>query len=201
MATPFDRLMDTIRTYIPGAIDIAIKQELFGVCQEFFRESNVWQEVVPFTLTQGEDTADVMPFTGKIERLAYVVGSENKIPVRNATMPDPYNGTILMPFASAGNYEATLIINVSDPISRDVFPIVPQYLMDRHWEVIMHGVLSHFYAHPKKPYSDIQLAALYNSKFKGGYARARNDQNALYRQGAQAWRFPQTYNNHRQPRR
>ena len=200
MATPFDRLMDTIRTNIPGAIDIAIKQELFGVCQEFFRESNVWQEVVPFTLVQGSDTADVMPFAGKIERLAYVMNGD-KITVRNATMPDPYTGTILMPFASAGDYEATLIINVSDPVSRDVFPIVPQDLMDRHWQTIMWGLLSHMYAQPKKPYSDINLAALYNSKFKGATARARNDQNALYRQGAQAWRFPQTYNNHRQPRR
>lgn len=200
MATPFDRLMDSIRTYIPGAIDIAIKQELFGVCQEFFRESNVWTEDVPFTLLQGATTVEVIPYAGKIERLAWVVNAD-KYPVNNATMPDPAVGLILLPYGSAGDYIATLILNVSDPVSRDVFPIVPQDIMDRHWQTIMYGVLSHFYAQPKKPYSDINLAALYNSKFKGGYARARNDAKSLYRQGAQAWRFPQTFNNRGQIRR
>jgi len=200
MPTPFDRLMDTVRPNLAGAIDIAIKQELFAVCQEFFRESNVWTEELTFTLLQGADTAEVMPFAGKIERLAWVVNAD-KIPVRNATMPDTYNGVILMPFAAAGDYVATVILNVSDPVSRDVFPIVPQELMDRHWQTIMHGLLAHMYAQPKKPYSDINLAALYNSKFLGGRARARNDAKALYRQGAQSWRFPQTFNNHGQIRR
>lgn len=197
MATPFDRLMDTVRSNIPGAIDVAIKQELFGVCQEFFRESNVWRESVPFIIAKGSDTADVMPFAGKIERLAWVTNSDNR-PVNNATMPDTYTGTILMPYAQPGNYNACLIINVSDPVSRDVFPIVPNDLMDRHWQTIMWGLLAHMMAQPKKPYSDINLAALYNSKFKGSTARARNDANALNRQGAQAWRFPQTFNNNGQ---
>jgi hypothetical protein len=200
MATPFDRLMDTVRSNIPGAVDITIKQELFGVCQDFFRESNVWQENIPFTILPNTDTAEVLPYAGKIERLNWV-NNADAIPVRNATMPDPYNGVILMPYAAAGDYFAQLILNVSDPVSRDVFPIVPNSIMERHWEVIMHGLLSRMMAQPKKTYSDINLAALYNSKFKGGTARARNDAKALYRQGAQAWRFPQTFNNHGQVRR
>lgn len=200
MPTPFDRLMETARPSLPGVIDNAVKQELFAVCEEFFRESNVWQENIEFVVEAGSDTGEVTPFAGKIERLAWV-NNADKITVRNATMPNPEIGTVWMPYASAGTYFAQVILNVSDPVSRDVYPIVPADLMKRYWQVIMHGLLAHMCAQPRKPYTDLQMAAFYNAKFKGGYARARNEAKQLYRQGAQAWRFPQTFNNHGQTRR
>lgn len=193
MPTPFDRLMDTIRPNLPGAIDTAIKQELFGVCQEFFRESNVWQESLDFTILANQDTAEIMPFAGKLERLAWVINAD-RTPVNGATLIDPYNGVIRIPYAQAGDYKAQVVLNVSDPVSRDVFPIVPQELLDRYWQVIMHGCLAHMMAQPKKPYTDINLAALYNSKFMGGRARARQEAKELFTLNSQAWSFPQTFN-------
>jgi len=200
MATPFDRLMETVRPYLPGAIDTAMKQELFAVCEEFFTDSNTWQENVPFTIVQGSDTAELMPYTGKIERLNWVT-DQNGFSVNRCTITDIYNGIIRAPQANPGTYNAQLIMNVNDPISRDVFPIVPVGIVDRYWQTLMHGLISHMMVMPNKPYTSVQMAAVYNSKFMGGIARARNEANEMFTQNSQAWRFPQTFNRSKNSRR
>lgn len=192
MASPFDRLMETVRQYLPGATDMSIKQNMFGVCQDFFQESNVWQESLDFTINAGEETAEVMPYTGKIERLLWV--TKDGIPITSATMPDTTTGTILIPHAEAGAYKAQVALNVSDPVSRDVFPIVPYPIVNDYWQVMMHGLIATMMAMPNKPYTNLGLAAIYQTKFQGATARARNTTKELNTYDAQTWRFPQSFN-------
>lgn len=194
MATPFDRLMDTIKPHLPGVMDNAVRQELFVVCEEFFDSSNVWTEDIPFAMNDGDETGTITPFSGRILRLMYVVNSAGN-PVNGVTMPDTQQGIIAFPFdMNGGTYTATVALTVADPLSRDAFPIVPNDLVTKHWRTLMYGVLSNMMVMPAKPFTNIQLAAYYQKKFSGGTSRAMNEANTGSTYGSQSWRFPQTFN-------
>lgn len=193
MATPFDRLMTTIRPHLPGAIDEAIRQELFMACLEFFKTSDAWREALDFTLAPGENTAEVYPFTGRINRLLAVLDDGRGI--RGATMATP--PVIVMPFPAntSVTYQAVVGLTVSDPLTRDAYPIVPYELVERYTEELMHGILSRMMAQPSKPYTNTALAQFYILKFKGGMSRAKNAANTGNAFGSQAWAFPQSFAN------
>lgn len=194
MASPFDRLMTTIHPHLPGAMDLAIKQELFSVCQTFFEDSNVWREDIPFSLGVNDDSAEIMPYTGRIKRLLYVNNSDG-FPVKGVTMPDTEAGLIQFPStANADDYVATVALTVSDPASRDAFPIVPQPLVSKYWQVLMWGILANMMVQPSKPYTDVNRASFYLNKFNGGKARARNEANSGNTKNSQAWAYPQSFN-------
>lgn len=195
MASPFDRLMDSIRPHLPGAVDQAIIQALFPVCEDFFRMSDVWREEIPFTLQEGVRIAELMPFSGRIERLLWVETAD-KLPVQGATMPDASTGIVVMPYEAQTEtqYTAVVSLTVTDPVDRNSFPIVPYDIATKHWQVLMHGALSRMMAQPSKPFTNVALAQFYLVKFNGGTARAKNDANVGNTAGSQRWAFPQTFN-------
>ena len=191
MASPFDRLMDTARPHLPGAIDTAIKQELFMVCHTFFNMSDTWREDIDFVSVAGSKEADVMPFAGRILRLLSV--EQNGVPVRGATMKNVMDGIISLPYEAGGadNYKAKVSLTVTDPASRDAYPIIPYEIAQRYQDVLLHGLLAHMLAQPSKPYTNLSLAQFYLLKFKGGSARAKNETKVGSTQGSQVWTFPQ----------
>lgn len=197
MATPFDRLMTTIRPHLPGAIDEAIRQELFSVCEDFFGETNVWKEDLAFTLPANTLNADIMPFTGRIIRLLYV--TKDDIPVKGVILTDPVQGVLRFPLKNteAGAYVATVALTVSDPVDRDAYPIVPFDLMTRFWRTIMEGTLANMFAQPMKPYTNLALGSYHLGNYRGGRARARNAELAGNTKNSQAWAFPQSFNRRR----
>lgn len=197
MATPFDRLMETIRPHLPGAIDVAIKQELFSVCEDFFEKTNVWKETLDFTLPANTLEVEIMPYTGRLIRLISV--TKDNIPIRGVTLTDPVQGVLLFPNTNpeAGDYVSVVALTVSDPISRDAFPIVPTDIMTRFWRTIMEGTLANMMAQPSKPYSNPSLGAYHLSNYKGQLARARNVTKEGNTLNSQAWSFPQSFNRRR----
>jgi len=197
MAKPFDRLMDTIRPHLPGSMDNAIRQELFAVCEDFFTNTNVWKETLDFVLPANTKEVEIMPYTGRIARLISV--TKDDIPVNGVILTDPVQGTLLFPTEGpdAGDYVALVSLTVSDPISRDAYPIVPVDLMTRFWKDIMEGTVANMMAQPSKPYTNLALAAYHQSRYKGGTARARNAQLAGNTKNSQSWAFPQSFNRRR----
>lgn len=195
MASAFDRIMDTARPHLPGSIDDAIRQELFGVCQEFFGESNTWREHIDTVLKYDENMAEIMPYSGQIKRLLHVL-DKDKTPVQRVILTDPIQGVLRFPFKANGDTDYTAVVAIipSDPVDRDAFPIVPYDLITMYWREIMHGLLAAMMAQPSKPYTNPTGVALYTSKFKGGIARARNRANAGETKNSQNWRYPQSFN-------
>lgn len=195
MASPFDRIIMTARPNLPGVIDDAVRQELFMVCLDFFKRSNAWQEEIKFTLKPNCFTADVQPFAGRIERLLYVK-QENRF-VQGATMEDIMSGQIRM--RSSVNeptvYGAIVALTVTDPVTRDAYPIVPQEIVARYTEELLHGLYSRMMSQPSKPYTNLSLAQFYMTKFNGGAARALNALKTGDTLGSQRWGFPQTFSN------
>lgn len=198
MASPFDRLMETVRPHLPGSVDQAIRQELFAACQEFFGESNVWREECDTILKLDENEAEIMPYTGMIKRLLHVKDRDGAA-VNGVTITDTIQGVLHFPYKANGDTPYTAVVSLipSDPISRDAFPIVPYDLVTKYWREIMWQLLAQMMVQPSKPYTNVSLASLYLSKAKGGTARARNAMNAGSTKNSQAWAFPQSFNRRR----
>jgi hypothetical protein len=191
MATPFDRFITTIRPHLPGAIDEAIRQELFVVCQDFLRRSQAWQEDIEFTLAANEREAEIVPYAGRIDRLVSV--EKDGFPVSRALMRAP--GTIRMPYAPSGpeTYTARVALLVSDPVTRDAYPIIPYEIVERYFDTLISGVCSRMMAQQQKPYTNLSLAQFHLAKFRGEASRARNEINTGYTNGSQRWTFPQNF--------
>lgn len=192
MSTPFKRLMETIRPHLPGAIDDAIRQELYLTCLEFFRRSNSWREEIDFTLQPGKDTAYITPSAGRIERLMSVSGDGGH-DVRGAFIVE--RDIIKMPHSAASpeKYTAVVALRVSDPVSRDSYPIVPYDLVERYTEELIHGILARMMAQPSKPYTNLSLAQFYLTRFRAGISRAKVSVASGDTFGSSSWHFPRNF--------
>lgn len=196
MATPFDRLMTTIRPHLPGALDEAIRQELFFACHEFFERTDVWTEDQSFTVLRDTDFGEIMPFSGRVVRLLGVEFEGRS--VRGVTLSEfDSTGTakVKMPHKETTTHEyiARVSLTVSDPLTRDAYPIVPVEIVTRYTEALMHGILGRMMMQPSKPYTNLQLAQVHTVKFRGEMSRARNEKKEGNTAGSQAWAFPRTF--------
>src|SRR6478736_888743 len=54
--TPIDRLFANSRIHLPGALDSALKLELFNVLDDFLQRSLFWQEDIDYVTVADQDT-------------------------------------------------------------------------------------------------------------------------------------------------
>jgi len=203
MATPFDRLIETVSMSLPGASATAIKQELFDVCLEFFKKSDAWREDITFEVKPYQTDAYIAPFAGRINRLMFVttrpaLGSsgepvERGLPVRGAYLPDPSTIRVRVAPTALEGYIANVSLTVNDPTTRDALPIVPADLIERYYAELQSGLLARMMAQPSKPYTNVSLASYHLRAFSGATSRARNEVAEGYLAGGQAWRFPSNF--------
>lgn len=188
----FQRLMDTARPHLPGAVDNAVLQELFLVCDEFFKKSQAWREGIEFTVLRGEHAGMIMPFAGSIDTLLWVEDAKG-FPVRGAYMGEDNTVSLRHPAQETLNYTAFVNLTVTDPTTKDAYPIVPANIVEKYTDELLSGLLSRMMAQPNKPYTNLSLAQYHDRKFRGGAARAYNSINTGNTRGSQRWAFPQTF--------
>ena len=202
MATDsINRLMDQARMHLPGALDGFIKTELFSVLDTFFKDTNLWFEDLTFTANPTSNTylqapADytytLTPTSGQIVRLLTAWdGNEKKI---GAAMPQPGQIIIQYPPATSSTFGARVALTVVDPLDADGYPVFPEWVLQRHGDVVLDGLLGYMMAQHAKPYSNPQLASVRLRKFRSGVSVARNSAKQQNVYGGQTWRFPQTFN-------
>lgn len=184
-----ERLMNDIRTRLPGAIDDAIKREYFVTMREFFDTANIWTEEVEFDTESGETEYEVTQTeNSQIIRLERVL-DQNDRPVA-AVMDEP--GTITLGFepTSEETFIATLILNVDDPTDRDDFPQFPSWILKKYMEGIMDGILGRMMSQPAKPYANERLAIYHMRRFRVAMVKAKTEWRHGQLFGAQRWQFP-----------
>lgn len=196
-----NRLMDSARIKLPGALDAAIQIELFAVLHEFFQETNIWYEDIQFDVTPTNDTylenPDAYTYEltvledGTINRLISVVSSDGF--VKKAVMPTP--GYVILAYSpdKADTYTARVSKTVLDPVTRDGYPVFPDWIMKKYGIDILDGVLGRMMGQIAKPYSSPQIATVHLRNFKQAINKARAEamHGNVYR--GQNWRFPQTF--------
>lgn len=192
-----ERLMQNLRVRLPGAIDDAIKFELFNTLNDFFQGSNIWREDIPVPITPGVKTYPLIASgPAAIVRLMGVIDN-NSLPVDAVLDLDTRDLVLTLDPSSAVDYTAQVSLTVDDPVDRESYPIFPIWVLNLYINDIIDGVLGRMMSQPAKPYSNTQLAAYHTRSFTSAISAARAEANRKYAYGAQRWRFPQTFNRYK----
>lgn len=188
-----NRLMDNLRISLPGAVDAALRLEVFNALNDFFQGSNIWREDIEVPITAGVTNYEITP-TGPavIVRLIGVIDS-NKLPVK--AVLDLITGELALASAPSqtDTYTAQVVLTVNDPLDREGYPVFPMWVLNLYQNDIISGVLGRMMMQPAKPYSNLPLAAAYTRSFQSAISAARAEANRRFTYRAQAWQFPQGF--------
>lgn len=186
--------MDNLRIRLPGAIDDALRMELFNTLNEFFMGSNVWREDLEVSVSAGTKNYDLTP-SGSA-RVVRLMGTkdDNGFPI-NAFV-DLITQELVLPEtpSTSGTYTAQVALSVDDPTNSEGYPQFPPWVVNIYQSDIIDGVLARMMSQPAKPYSNSQMAILHSRRFANAVALARAEANRRYVYGGQTWRFPQQFN-------
>lgn len=184
-------LIDQARMRLPGALDAAIFVELSSTLKEFFEQSNIWQERIEVYAVPGvveyELDADT-DYTTEFIRLMHVKNADGR--VISASMETP--GTIILATAPAGaeTYYATVAKNL---VATGSSPVVPDWIIGKHYNGLLDGLLGRMMSQLAKPYSNPRLAVVHLANFKRTMNLARKQATHQNIYSAQRWRFPSNF--------
>lgn len=187
------RLMNNLRIALPGAIDDAIKLEVYNALNDFFQDSNIWTEDISIPVVAGQTSYVITPAeTASITRLMGLVDG-NQITVA-CSMDTPGTVVLWTTPSTSDTYTAKVSLTINDPLDGDNYPTFPYWVLNKYQNDIIDGVLGRMMAQPAKPYSNIQLAAFHTRAFRNAIANARQEANRRNIYRGQRWQFPQTFN-------
>lgn len=199
MPTDIDRFMKNARSRLPGAVDDVLQLELFNTMDEFFKNSNVWNEDIDINIPGLDPAGTVYELTptgpALIHNLLWVYQVPDDDTVGrgagiSADMSIPGELTLRTQPSSAQVYRVTVSLTVQDPTARSGYVTFPAWVLARYRDTILDGLLSKMMSQPSKPYSNVQMSVFHMRKFKIGYTAAKVEwqRNNGYRR--QAWVFP-----------
>ena len=200
MSAQLNRFMNDVRMRLPGALDDAIKWELFYALDEFCKETNAWQERIILPVMPNVFEYEIEPEENRariIRLLSVTLGSGlDESLVYDATLPEPellvlHRDPGEVPEGSEHTYNVLVALTVIDPVDAiDTLPDFPDWFFVNYKQEITDGVLSRMMSQPAKPYFSREGFLYHGKRFRNGMSRARvavNHQNVY---GAQRWRFP-----------
>jgi hypothetical protein len=192
MTDAFLRMMDNLRIRLPGALDSAIRLELFNTVQEFLGETSIWKEEIEFTTV--EDQVEYLLISTGVSRIENLIGVVNSTdtPI-GAAMDEP--GTLVLDTEpiSGETLTATVVLNVEDPTDGDELPELPDWIVKKYRAVFEDGTIGRMMSQVAKPYSSERLAIYHLRRFQAGMSMARTDVARRQTQRAQVWRYPRGF--------
>lgn len=192
--TDVNRLMDNLRVHLPGAIDDAIKLEVYNVLNDFFQDSNIWFEDVEFDVNTTDKIYTVTTNNGSIVRLMGVIDNRD-MPVA-AFMDTPGEVELRDKPSQIATYTVRFALTVNG-VGKEGYPSFPMWVLNKYMNDIIDGVLGRMMAQTAKPYSNAQLSVLHARKFSSAIAFARQEANRQNIYRGQVWRYPQGFNRYK----
>jgi hypothetical protein len=184
------KILGQADTALMGASQAAMQAQLFDVLDEFFNDSNCWQENIGITVIPGLLDYPLHPSTGRILRL-YGVLDQNNVP-QSAVMPVIGTVHFLYPYTNTQPMTAIVVKNVTDPLEC-VPPHIPDWVLPAHGQAILSGILGNMMLQPGQSYSNPTLAQFHLTRFRDKIARARVAMMRANTVGSQAWAYPQQF--------
>ena len=186
------RIMANARIKLTGAVDAAIKVELFNVVDDFCRETDIWQETIPFvTVANTPDLVyDLVPTLGTIIRLVglNVTGQARQT---SGIMRVPGELMLVTPFDAGVDINATVSLAPLDPTEGGTdFPEIDDWIWQRYFALLIDGLIYKMAVQPDKPYTDSSLVVYHGKRFRNAMSIARADNIKSNVADGQAWRFP-----------
>lgn len=194
------RLMDHCRVRLPGALDAAIKQEMFAALDQLLQTSHLWFDDISFTANPTTDTYEenpaaytyaLPPPVGQIVRLVTVSDEDGGLVA--ASMPVIPELILAFPPESTTTYIVRVVLTVSD-VDVDGYPIMPDWIIKKYQSRILDGVLGRMMSQIAKPYSSPQMAVTHLRLFNSFVQRAKGEALRENTHATQRWFFPQSFN-------
>ena len=191
-----DRIIQNIRVHTPGALDDAIKLELFNVVDEFLRETETWRVIVQFTTVANKQDYTIGYSNNTI------ITRINEIYSLNNAIHIPVGGYFISPYtlrlntipSSGGDLVyLDITLTTTEPVKPDGFSDVPNWIWSRYSTIFEYGTISKLLTQSGKPYTSPQLAVVHYGKFRMGMSKAKTDYQTGFLKDGQAWAFPQSF--------
>lgn len=198
--TDVARLMNIARVRLPGALDTAMKVELFEVTKEFFELTNAWRVNVAVTTianTQTYDMASSQPTGGIFKRLLALKDS-NKNGVL-ATLQMPTMLVLDNTPTTVDTLTATVAVVPEDPVDANSNPQCPAWIFATYNQTLVDGLLGRMMSQIAKTYTNAKMAEYHMKRFRTAAVKAKVEANRGFNYRRQAWTFPQSFavRNHR----
>ena len=205
------RILDAVRIQTAGAMDGTLRFELFNVFTEFCQRSNAWHAEVLIPVQYGMFLYEIpTPVdTGQVNRLLWLEGQRpsdlnpslkstmySRGPQRQGHLLTAGSNPILeieVSPASSETWHAHFALAPMDPTDTNGLPILPSWIASKYHDYLASGLLMRLCAHPKKPYTNPELAAVHGRKFYTGISLAEREARTGYMFDGQRWSFPQTF--------
>lgn len=187
MALP--ELLDTLRIRLPGALDGAIRLELYNAAEELCRASNAYRETLVVALTPGQESYAIAP----PERVVLIL-YEIEHPTLDLSGCRFADGTLTLKTAPGAEDAATPLAVVVSLVplfgAGDPQDWLPPRFYDRFHQALTDGALARMHAQPAKPYSDARRAVYHGQRFRNAIRIAAAGAAAPHALSPQTWRFP-----------
>ena len=204
MSYALDRLMKNAQIALPGSLDNVIRLELFNVLDSFFRNTSIWTEDIPFSVSSTDLAGTVYYIEPEsvsvIVRLLNVTDVNDFIQ-RPVMMPIPGEIILGTPPSQNGTLTALVCLSIVDPIQRDGYPEFPEWVLTKYGIGILDGILARMMSQPAKPYTNLQLAAVHMHGYRKTLSIASAEAVHGNLQNGQRWRFPQQFSTYMSRRR
>lgn len=102
-------------------------------------------------------------------------------------------GELVLPFSYDAGTQVRVTVSLAplDPVQAgSEFPEIAQWIWERHFQALTHGVIYKMASQPDKTYSDAGLVKFHGLKFRNEIGVARADNVRANTTDGQAWRFP-----------
>lgn len=184
------KIMGLAETSLSGASRDLMRVQLFDTLDEFFDNSNCWQESISLTVIPNTLDYQLQPVTGRILRLNGVY-DQNRVN-QAAAMPNIGEVHFLYPYTDPQLMTVVVVKTVTDPL-KCYPPHVPDWLLPAHGRAIMHGIVGNIMIQPGESYSNPTIGNFHLRRFRDLIAHARVAAMRANTVGSQAWAFPQAY--------
>lgn len=185
-----DRLMDNLRTSLPGAVDLAIQSELWNVIDEACRDGWIWRESFPVTLVADTASYSIVPTGTDVVQVLSVAHDTLDVSDAVVEFGNLYLTTVPTAADVALPLIAVLVLTPALSTGADVEGLIPADMWTTFHQLWLSGTLARMMAQPAKPYSNVSLALFHGRRFKRDLALARQKIRTGSVPGAQLWRFP-----------
>lgn len=187
-----DKLLNLCRVELIGISDHMIRAMLFDVITEFLEDTSWWTEGITITAIPFQKIYQVIPTEGQIIRLdkVFIEPGGYFVP---CLMPEA--GTIVAHHAppQTQTWICVVVKNIDLPTQKDAVPVAPAELLTR-WHIAMkEGILGNLMNQKDKSWSDTAGASYHLQRFRKYITQARVAKLRMNTNGAQAWRFPQSF--------
>ena len=191
-----ERLLNLARTELVGASDAGIKGQLYDVCREFFKDSNSWYEHITVPIISGHRHYRITPRDGGMILRLVSIWDKNFIAL-SAILPhlDPPSAELELVYPQNVNMTARAVVTkqIVEPVTQDMLPDAPRWLLPVYHETILDGVLGRMMGQTTKSYSNDTQAVYHLRRFRDGIMQARVASERANLYGGQAWRFPNAF--------